>query len=316
MKKVLLTTTVLAFAGSAFAADVSGWARFGYQSDKEGGKTTKSQAQWMQTTMSGSKTASNGLTFGGSYTLRTGGGAGDTGSYTAGKNEGGASSLTSTNVKHGKYTAGNISTLASVFVSGSFGKVTMGHQDVASRSHGSATAMAGSTVGGFTDIFPEDRKEESKAVGYTSPSFNGVAFAYTTEFKKNPFSSYAVNWSGAMSGVNLKVAYGSYKAGKAGAKASTSYGAKVSKGAFSASYTSGKKEGGTTDANKYTTYGVDYSAGKIGVGYQQSKTKAAGSKTTKLMHASYSVASGLTAFIENKDTGSKKTTVIGTTISF
>ena len=72
MKKVLLTTSILAFAGSAFAANASGYVLSTYKNVK--GSTTASEngkSQFTETEiyLSGSKTASNGLTFGANYTI-------------------------------------------------------------------------------------------------------------------------------------------------------------------------------------------------------------------------------------------------------
>ena len=72
MKKVLLTTSILAFAGSAFAANASGYVLSTYKNVK--GSTTASEngkSHFTETEiyLSGSKTASNGLTFGANYTI-------------------------------------------------------------------------------------------------------------------------------------------------------------------------------------------------------------------------------------------------------
>ena len=73
MKKILIATSALAFASSAFAADVSGYAISAYK--KTQSKNTESKnALYTEAEVyfSGSKTASNGLTFGATYTLGLG----------------------------------------------------------------------------------------------------------------------------------------------------------------------------------------------------------------------------------------------------
>ena len=319
MKKVLLTTTALAFAGSAFAADVSGWMVAAHEKSGE----EKSLFTYTDVYVSGSKTASNGLTFGADYTMSLNGAAKSTAdSYTAGTKTTGEKYIGTA----GSFTEGTkAGHEVNGYVSSSFGTVNIGHHNAASKTHGAkATHVGNGPAWNDTDWVNGTYGKNSNGVTYVSPSFNGVSAAYSMKPGKDQGSSFGVMYSGSMSGVNLSAAYGSKKSAGANAKTNTDYGVSVAKGAFSASYSKATNKDDADDdgvgASKNTRMGVAYSAGKISVGYSQNTVKPNDGSTKQkhtLYSASYQVASGLTAFFEQyKNGASKKTTLIGTTVSF
>jgi len=328
MKKVLLTTSALAFAGSAFAADVSGYVISAYKYVKNSATASeigKSQYTETEVYFSGSKTASNGLTFGATYTLGFEGQAKTTAdSQTAATTM--VTSGTAVVVGGLEFTEGQKAFHeVSSFVSGSFGKVTMGKQAYASKSHGASSLAVGNGIdSNITAVV--GRQNTTKGLSYESPVFNGLSAAYTMEFGANAAKSYAIHYSGQFSGVGVKAAYGSFKEGL-GANSldltdvarDSSWGIQLSKGAFAVSYSRGKDK--TTAATifdkKQTRLGVAYTAGKVSLGYSRKTTTIQAVKTrNSVITASYAVASGLDVFIELQTVGAKKTQLVGTNISF
>ena len=459
MKKVLLTTSILAFAGSAFAADVSGYVISAYKNVK--GKATasengKSQFTETEVYLSGSKIASNGLTFGANYTIGWDGDkAKRSGAYSytgttafapsiaigatsflvdnarpattikktfidsllSLRNSGrgihvnkvaltrfggddalipadfsnGTNGLLE-NVKDGfGNSLGTITAMAasasnsftntqqnnflnalvaapntvtnsepiphevSSFVSGSFGKVTMGAHAFASKSHGVSALSVGNGIN--NDITAvAGRHDSKKGLTYETPVFNGLSAAYTMEFGTNTARSYAIHYSAQYAGIGLKAAYGSFKQGLGNdtrngydqdVARDNSWGVQVSKGPFAVSYARGTDKttrnyiAGDIDSDadrKQTRWGVSYNAGKVSVGYSRLSVKqnagsytvgnatdgvgtnlyaiAATKKTSSIISVSYAVASGLDVFMEQQKVGNVKTQLIGTNISF
>ena len=461
MKKVLLTTSILAFAGSAFAADVSGYVISAYKNVK-GSETTsengKSQFTETEVYLSGSKTASNGLTFGANYTIGWDGDnakrsgslfnrgstafsdvtisspatlaqiSGTNGSATlvskrpfitallsirgngrgihlnktslarflaedtvviadialvantpggllqnATDGFGGTLAPTAITIRSASAGAtaseqmGFINALASSFapvtesaepithevssfVSGSFGKLTMGAQAFASKSHGVSALSVGNGInGGITAV--AGRHDSKKGLTYETPVFNGLSAAYTMEFGTDLARSYAIHYSAQYAGIGLKAAYGSFKQGlgddtrngyNLDVARDYSWGVQLSKGPFAVSYARGTDK--TTnrtyvagdiasDADKkQTRWGVSYNAGKVSIGYSRLSEKqvavstASGNssytvsdatkKTSSVISVSYAVASGLDVFMEQQKVGDVKTQLIGTNISF
>lgn len=448
MKKVLLTTSILAFAGSAFAADVSGYVISAYKNVKGSATASengKSQFTETEIYLSGSKTASNGLTFGANYTIgwdddkakRSGaysysgtaftptialsnslatssdtndkkafidallslrnsgrgihvnkaaltgfGGdsslasadfAGGTGGLLENATDGFGSNLTVTNIDVSGTTTGteqktfinalvtaaapNVVTNSesiphevSSFVSGSFGKLTMGAHAFASKSHGVSALSVGNGIN--NDITAvAGRHDSKKGLTYETPVFNGLSAAYTMEFGTNSARSYAVHYSAQYAGVNVKAAYGSFKQGLGNdtrngydldVARDNSFGVQVSKGPFAVSYARGTDKttsrtyvAGDIDSDadkKQTRWGVSYNAGKVSVGYSRLSEKQdaaivlatsgtegydfASKKTSSVISVSYAVASGLDVFMEQQKVGDVKTQLIGTNISF
>jgi len=451
MKKVLLTTSILAFAGSAFAADVSGYVISAYKNVKGSATASengKSQFTETEIYLSGSKTASNGLTFGANYTIdwdgdkakRSGAYSSISGSSTftptialsnslatntytdtADKKAfidallslrnsgrgirvnkaaltrfGGDTDLIGTDFAGGAAgllenatdglgnSLGTITVMAtpntnslsasdqntflnalsasttapanitnsepithevSSFVSGSFGKLTMGSHAFASKSHGVSALSVGNGIN--NDITAVAGHHDSKkGLTYETPVFNGLSAAYTMEFGTDSARSYAVHYSAQYAGVNVKAAYGSFKQGlgndtrngyKEDVARDNSWGVQVSKGPFAVSYARGTDKttrsyvAGDIDSDadrKQTRWGVSYNAGKVSVGYSRlSEKQDAGSysvtgiydatkKTSSVISVSYAVASGLDVFMEQQKVGDVKTQLIGTNISF
>ena len=390
MKKVLLTTSILAFAGSAFAADVSGYVISAYKNVKGSATASengKSQFTETEIYLSGSKTASNGLTFGANYTIgwdddkakRSGAysysgtaftptialsnslatssdtndkkafidallslrnsGRGIHVNKAALTGFGGDSSLASADFAGGTggllenatdgfgNSLGTITAMAapvsssvsaahqntflnalvastapvtnsesiphevSSFVSGSFGKLTMGAHAFAAKSHGVSALSVGNGIN--NDITAvAGRHDSKKGLTYETPVFNGLSAAYTMEFGTNSARSYAVHYSAQYAGVNVKAAYGSFKQGLGNdtrngydldVARDNSFGVQVSKGPFAVSYARGTDKttsrtyvAGDIDSDadkKQTRWGVSYNAGKVSVGYSRLSEK-------------------------------------------
>ena len=451
MKKVLLTTSILAFAGSAFAANASGYVLSTYKNVK--GSTTASEngkSQFTETEiyLSGSKTASNGLTFGANYTIgwdgdnakrsgaystvttafaptinlsgdlktdtRNGDTAdkklfidallslrnsgrgihvnkdaltrfgGDTGLGQAdfsngttgllenatdgfGNSLGTITNITSPNnnslssANQNDFLNALVASTAPVvnsepithevssFVSGSFGKVTMGAHAFASKSHGVSALSVGNGIN--NDITAvAGRHDSRKGLTYETPVFNGLSAAYTMEFGTNTARSYAIHYSAQYAGIGLKAAYGSFKQGlghdtrngyEQDVARDNSWGVQLSKGPFAVSYARGTDKttrnyvAGDIDSDadkKQTRWGVSYNAGKVSIGYSRLSEKQgiasttysstsytvseATKKTSSIISVSYAVASGLDVFMEQQKVGNVKTQLIGTNISF
>jgi hypothetical protein len=233
----------------------------------------------------------------------------------------------------------------SSFVSGSFGKLTMGAHAFASKSHGVSALSVGNGIN--NDITAVAGHHDSKkGLTYETPVFNGLSAAYTMEFGTDSARSYAVHYSAQYAGVNVKAAYGSFKQGlgndtrngyKEDVARDNSWGVQVSKGPFAVSYARGTDKttrsyvAGDIDSDadrKQTRWGVSYNAGKVSVGYSRlSEKQDAGSysvtgiydatkKTSSVISVSYAVASGLDVFMEQQKVGDVKTQLIGTNISF
>ena len=285
MKKVLLTTSILAFAGSAFAADVSGYVISAYKNVK-GGTSGNGKNQFTETEvyLSGSKTASNGLTFGANYTILFKGNSAKT---TAATNE------------------------VNSFVSSSFGKLTMGAHPSASKSHGVSALSVGNGIDGSITAVA-GRVDTEKGLTYETPVFNGLSAAYTMEFGSSSVRYYAFHYSAKYAGVSVRAAYGS---SKPNSYRDNSLGIQVSKGPFAVSYGRGKDKG--TSTKNQTRWGASYDAGKVSLGYSRLSSDASGTKTvSSVISVSYAVASGLDVFMEQQKSGNVKTQLIGTNISF
>lgn len=237
----------------------------------------------------------------------------------------------------------------SSFVSGSFGKLTMGAHAFASKSHGVSALSVGNGIN--NDITAvAGHYDSKKGLTYETPVFNGLSAAYTMEFGTNSARSYAIHYSAQYAGIGLKAAYGSFKQGLGNdtrngydqdVARDNSWGVQVSKGPFAVSYARGTDK--TTrnyiagdidsDADKeQTRWGVSYNAGKVSVGYsrlyeEQAVGYSAGTnggvyataatkETSSVISVSYAVASGLDVFMEQQKVGRVKTQLIGTNISF
>jgi len=355
MKKVLLTTSALAFAGSAFAADVSGYVISAYKNVKDSKTASeigKSQFTETEVYFSGSKTASNGLTFGATYTLGFEGQAKTTADSHTQTTQGEFTTLhvkaaasfedkdggaVGTGVGDPIASGGGVITPGtftegqkayhevSSFVSGSFGKVTMGKQAYASKSHGASSLAVGNGIdSNITAV--AGHKNTTKGLSYETPVFNGLSAAYTMEFGDKSAKSYAIHYSGQFFGVGVKAAYGSFKEGL-GANTldltdvarDSSWGIQLSKGAFAVSYSRGTDKTTNTAIldQKQIRWGVAYTAGKVSLGYSRKTTTIDAAKTrNSVITASYAVASGLDVFVEQQKEGDKKTQLVGTNISF
>ena len=353
MKKILIATSALAFASSAFAADVSGYAISAYK--KTQSKNTESKnALYTEAEVyfSGSKTASNGLTFGATYTLGLGD---DSNSATDVNTEDGAlpllaivsdadtadavagiETVLATDVKRGDYA--NVNT----FVSGSFGKVQMGHHNSASKALGTASVAAGKSISASWTA-DATRTTNDNAFTYTSPSVGGVQAAFTKILGDDISKSMAVKYTGNFAGFGVAIAHGQSTVAKNYGQIipfkTAATGFKLSKDAFSVSYSEANTDAsgvindvtGTSvtvtgegkmssvleddlfPKSKTTRLGVGYSANGLTLGASVRKTDDV---RTNDVYVGYDVATGLTVFGEVLKEGDEKTTYVGTNISF
>ncbi len=307
MKKILLTAAVLAFAGSAFAATVSGSVTTKYYlkdeyasgSDAKGVKFKSSG----DVAFSGSKTSSNGLTFGGTYKVKI-----DNANETADEfdvnftatttNVSGVAGPTPVvnsvavdgNLEEGTQTESEVS----AFISGTFGKVQLGHHDSVAETMASA---------GTENL--------QSAITYTSPSFSGFSAGYTysayDEADSGTPRGFGIKYSGTFSGIDVGFGYGSEKAGDV--KKSDGWKLDVGAMGFTVDYKTKK-----VDDVKSSGWSVKYAASNWDVKYSDDKDEA-DVKTTAIS-ANYTMTEGLKLMIKDEKEGDNKTTYIGTKISF
>ena len=205
MKKLLTATTALALVGGAAFAEVtiSGSAKLGidYDSEAEAGMSKHSFKHDMGVSFSGSGTTDGGLSFGGTagFDSKSGGGSNDEGS---------------------------------VFISGSFGKITIGDQDAADHLAGGIVDV-GLNGQGVDDVVEQIRGQSAHQARYDH-SVGNIALAIsagtdtkvdgtpntgvsgtggTLETKKN---SYAIGMSFSASGATIGLGYDSMKTISAG----------------------------------------------------------------------------------------------------
>lgn len=283
MKKIILTTAALAFAGSAFAATVAGSVTSQYQK-VDADKTIKTTGEVV---VSGSKTASNGLTFGGTYKVK------------------------SSNAKSGTFTPGTLNATTPVtytpakatqtvsevsgFVSGSFGKVTLGNHDTASE------------LGGFESTVQD-------AVTYMTPAFSGLTAGYTygmTNAVKT--SAYGVKYATEYSGADVSFGYGFRKLDKI---KTTGWELIGTMNGVTAEYMQNKTTGSSTATDNGTakSMSLKYAQPMFDVKYTSATLASKAKKTT--MEANYYVTEGLKVFVKDVKNDGKKETYIGTKISF
>ena len=341
MKKILLTTTILAFAGSAFAATVSG--ELTAQYEKEGSeKTIKTKGE---VSFSGSKTSSNGITFGGTYKVLVSNAQNTDDSYTrasarsqnidvttdqttdvkvtSGRDDG------STHVSSGRVrvsTAGNkvgtgstsalredgtfkegkqTKSQVNLFVSGSFGRVDMGRHSTAAR------ALGGKRFGLETAD-----KRTTNGITYTTPTFSGFRAAYTWSANTKDAKSIGVGFDTTFSGVDIKLGWGNVKEDS---KTSTGWGFSAGMAGFTFEYA----QGTNGDKEKFDSLGGKFETGPFLVSYHRKKSpfKADGdtdytSNRNTYLKAEYKVTEGLKVFAKSNEEDKEKQTYIGTTINF
>ena len=241
-----------------------------------------------------------------------------------------------TDVKRGDYA--NVNT----FVSGSFGKVQMGHHNSASKALGTASVAAGESISASWTA-DATRTTNDNAFTYTSPSVGGVQAAFTKILGDDISKSMAVKYTGNFAGFGVAIAHGQSTVAKNYGQIipfkTAATGFKLSKDAFSVSYSEANTDAsgvmntvsGTsvTTANgstlstildadlfpksKTTRLGVGYSANGLTLGASVRKTDDV---RTNDVYVGYDVATGLTVFGEVLKEGDKKTTYVGTNISF
>ena len=357
MKKILIATSALAFASSAFAADVSGYAISAYKQKASKNSLSKNSLYTeAEVYFSGSKTISNGLTFGATYTI---GLDGDSNSVTNNKVavDGQLPTLaivtpvgsiavaedgietTAAKIERGDYA--NVNT----FVSGSFGKVQMGHHSSASKALGTASVAAGESISASWTA-DATRTTDDNAFTYTSPSVGGVQAAFTKILGDDISKSMAVKYTGNFAGFGVAIAHGQSTVAKTYTDEiipfkTAATGFKLSKDAFSVSYSVANTDASgvinkvsATAVNpsdgsaavleddlfpksKTTRLGVGYSANGLTLGASVRKTDfGVDDVRTNDVYVGYDVATGLTVFGEVVKEGDKKTTYIGTNISF
>ncbi len=313
MKKILIATTALAFASSAFAADVTGYAITAYQksSKTDSGGDTDEKALYAESEVgfSGSKMGSNGITFGATFTVGQDGPNGSKASYGTDTTD---PANPATEITNGAYSH------FKTFISGGFGKLTLGRQNVAAREIGAGSLMVGLGPVGKGRTLPT-RKITDAGITYLSPKFAGIQFAYTLEPDTKGKSSLALRYTTKLSGVGLGVAYGSYQGPEEGGVKPdnlTAYAIKIDYSGFGFSYGTGSKADGGDAPNQI---GLSYDAGKFSFGYVMGKNTEGAEVTT--INLGYTVTSGLDVFLESAsektdDANKESTLLFGTNISF
>ena len=365
MKKILIATSALAFASSAFAADVSGYAITAYKKNTYNGVDTTSLYSEAEAYLSGSKTLSNGLTFGATYTLgledsstsqtTEGSGTADAqdpelevfeGEAIGTQGEAGyvparVAKPAVVAVKAGDdYDRSDYSNI-NAHVSGSFGKVEMGHHASATKALGTASIASGETIssswtGDATNITVDN------ALTYTTPAVYGLQAAFTMVPENEDDSYMAVKYVGNAAGIGYAVS--------AGKSATTvkyegdfvfdtmSYGFEVNKSGFSLSYSTA-----TTDATGENTVvgtvaensddvaanlfpemtksrlGLAYANKKWSVGFGSAEIEdmATAEKVNLTdMYVGYDLVPSLTVFVEKVSSGDDDIMLIGTNITF
>ena len=345
MKKILLTTTILAFAGSAFAATVSGKLTAQYQK-KGSEKTIHTKGE---VSFSGSKTSSNGITFGGTYKVLVDGaqntddkytrasattsnhdidvttdkdtsvrvtsakddGTTDPTTYhakisTAGNKVGTGSTSVSALRQDGTFKEGTqTESQVNLFVSGSFGRVDMGRHSTAAR------ALGGKRFGLETAD-----KRTTNGITYTTPTFSGFRAAYTWSANTKDAKSIGVGFDTTFSGVDIKLGWGNIKTDS---KTSTGWGFSAGMAGFTFEYA----QGTNGDKEKFDSLGGKFETGPFLVSYHRKKSpfKADGATeyTTNrntFLKAEYKVVDGLKVFAKSNEEDKVKKTYIGTTINF
>ena len=346
MKKILIATSALAFASSAFAADVSGYALSALK------KTDTDQSLYSETEVyfSSSKTATNGLTFGATYTIGFDGTSNTStiavgtptaadptlAIVTAVADDGVAAATTGIEAAPSGTSRNDYANI-NAFVSGSFGKVEMGTHDSASKALGVASISAGSSISGSI-TGDETRTTVDNAITYTSPKFSGLQVAYSYILDNTNNNAFGVKYTTNALGWGIAIAHGESNVEKTYANTysfkTATTGVEVSRGGFSVSYAMGTTGSVGTNAVEGTVIGggitdvsgdplfpeVEYS--RIGVGYTMNKwnVSAVRAKTADIrtddLYLSYDLVNGLTVFGESVTTGEDKTLYLGTNISF
>ncbi len=211
MKKLLLATTMLMTAGSYAAADVSvsGDGRMGVVSTDG----TTSFSSRMRIKFSGSGTTDGGLSFGGSFRAADVVGTADTGT---GAVTGGTANLTNGAVTGGTADTGdgavskptNDGTSGSVYISGPFGKITMGDTGNAVDSlvsNVSAVGYGASSLDGAQELGLLDSADK-EGVSYNL-SISGATVEVGTGQLDGENEYYSVAVAYAFGGINAAIGY-------------------------------------------------------------------------------------------------------------
>ena len=197
MKKILIATSALAFASSAFAIDVSGNVIAAYNNSDDG----QSLYNKTEVYISDSQTLSNGLTFGATYTIGFEGDSDSSSSFATPGSDPSFAIVSGDDADLADASKGVVSSPGGVyrndysniyaFVSSSYGKIEAGHHDSASKAIGASSTNAGETIN--SDFTADDTdKAVDDAVTYTSPSVYGAQFAYSMIPGDDVFKSMAL----------------------------------------------------------------------------------------------------------------------------
>jgi len=301
MKKILLATTVLAFAGASFAATVSGKITTQYQ--KEGSeKTIKTKGE---VALSGSKTSSNGITFGGTYKVLVSDAQSNEDSYTRNTNTVAvtttAGAVANVSTGDGAFSEGEeTKSQVNAWISSSFGRVDMGRHSTAAR------ALGGKAFG----LQTADSRT-IRGITYTTPTLSGFKAAYTWTANSTEEKSIGVGYAGTFSGVNVKLGWGNIKQDS---KTETGWGLSAGMMGITLKYA----QGTDGDKEKFNSIGAVFETGPFLVEYYRKKSPTSANtdnKNTYLL-AEYKVVDGLKVFAKNNEEESEKKTYIGTVINF
>ena len=244
----------------------------------------------------------------------------------------------------------NAVTQSAMWISGSFGKITVGQAGSAAGDNAiGGDVKAASFETGTTAASAGADKTEAERITYQAPTIvDGLTLAYTTSFKGNKSekktdkakasSNWAIKYSTDLMGVAVSVAHASGTSGKtndAKTFTDTQTGMTAGYGNFTVGYGvfSNAKRKHQKKGTEGSNMGVKYAMGDWAVGYT---VKNSEDKNTYLLHskksakttaysAKYQVASGFSVYASKSNNSVKMTdgkttknnyTLIGAKISF
>ncbi len=334
MKKILIICAALAFANSTFissvfvnsssAANVTGYAIAGYiKRNNEAVEIEDPKSLYAESEIdfAGSK-RSDSLTFGATFTVGQSGINASRASYDY------------TDDPDGIFENGAYSHFKT-FISGGFGKITFGRQNLAAREIGPGSLLSGLGPIDWAGLVLGSRDRIDSGITFLSPTAFGFQMAYTLEPNTKRRNSMALRYGTVFSGISLNIAYGTYQRATSTLindgetpERFTDYAIKVGYSGFSISYAVGKEVNDTIEAAgaEDTDYapniiGFDYKSGNFAFGAALANNRE-GYKSV-VFNVGYTITSGLDVFLENlttthpEDDAIKKSSLfVGTNISF
>ena len=348
MKKILIATSALAFASSAFAADVSGYSLSAYK------KSDGISSLYNETEVyfSGSKTLSNGISYGATYTIGfegdsessssifdpdgLDGGVDPAFAVVTAANEGDLKEAVK-GVQASEDIIRNDYANINAYISSKYGKIEMGHHDSASAALGTSSIAAGKTIMNSVS-YDLTNNVVDNAITLTSPLFYGAQVAYTMIPGDDVSNSMAARFATEVAGIDFAIAYGQstteVKYESVVPFKTSGAGLSMSKDGFSISYSMAKTDasiintgagtvadGELTDvrdeflfpAFDSTRLGLGYDTEKFSVGYSYSTTLDADIND---FYVGYNFMPNLTVFSELFTANDENELFVGTNITF